>query len=93
MTVNDIERIHAHDIIEAWEQFDGEDVTAFYAEWDRKLARLHAAQRHEQPHLLVEFTVEEALGIQQALDEWYSDPAEAADALAEHLQAVLEKLK
>lgn len=86
-------RVHTHDIIEAWEQFTGDDVTAFYAEWDRRLEQLHKIQRGEQPHLLVEITVEDALSIQEALDEWQNDATDGGATLAEHLRAIVDKLK
>jgi len=92
--MSETDRIHTHDIIQAWEEYRGDDVTAFYAEWDAKLEQLHRIQRGEQPHMLVEFTIEDALGMQQALDEWNADHSDDnADALADHLQAVLEKMK
>jgi hypothetical protein len=54
--------------------------------------------RHEQPRLHISFTVEDALSMQQALDEWnaaeHVNETEAAGAsLAEHIQVIVDKLK
>jgi len=89
--------IRTHEIIDAWEQFKGGDVTAFYAEWDAKIAA-SIQGTGDRPLIFVGFTVEDIAAMQEALDSYVnstniSDDHRGADNMADELTAVLDKLK